>query len=151
MQGKPAVFILLRRYPLNMSDPPSVPAGWHNDPTLPETQRYWDGVSWSEHLRAVVPPPSPLAPAASNGFSTAGLTCALVALVFNPLLLLSVLGFTFGCIGLSRSARTLDADGLEIGRGAGIWAMWLGVISAILTVVVFFWWSANFAEQLSSF
>jgi hypothetical protein len=134
-----------------MSDPPSVPAGWHNDPTLPETQRYWDGSSWSEHRRAVVAQPLHATPATSNGFSTAGLTCALVALVFNPLLLLSVLGFTFGCIGLARSARTLDADGQEIGRGAGTWAMWLGVITAILTVMAFVLWSESFVELFSPF
>jgi hypothetical protein len=139
------------RHPTDMSDPPSVPAGWYNDPTLPETQRYRGGSSWSEHRRAIFAQPLQPTPAASNGFSNAGLTCSLVALVFNPLLLLSALGFTFGCIGLSRSARTLDADGLEIGRGAGIWAMWLGVITTILTVMAFVLWSANFAELLSSF
>ncbi len=30
-------------------------AGWYPDPTQPQTQRYWDGDTWSDH-RAPLPP-----------------------------------------------------------------------------------------------
>lgn len=29
----------------------SAPAGWHNDPADPNTERYWDGQQWTEHSR----------------------------------------------------------------------------------------------------
>lgn len=36
------------------------PAGWYPDPTNPNTQRYWDGERWTEHVQPLVdgqPPP----------------------------------------------------------------------------------------------
>ncbi|MEM7340804.1 MAG: DUF2510 domain-containing protein [Actinomycetota bacterium] len=45
-------------------------AGWYPDPTVPGTERWWDGYEWSDAVRAVPPPepappaPTPLAPAA---------------------------------------------------------------------------------------
>jgi hypothetical protein len=34
-------------------------AGWFPDPNDPTTERYWDGVSWSEQARPVATPPPP--------------------------------------------------------------------------------------------
>lgn len=38
------------------SPPPSMPAGWYPDHT--GTQRYWDGVAWTEHTAAPAPYPA---------------------------------------------------------------------------------------------
>jgi hypothetical protein len=46
------------------------PAGWYPDPAGPNSQRWWDGVQWSQQTRPIVvappppPPPPPSQPAA---------------------------------------------------------------------------------------
>jgi len=39
---------------------PASPAGWYADPRMVDTQRYWDGAKWTEH---VAPRAAPFAPA----------------------------------------------------------------------------------------
>lgn len=39
--------------------PPTMPAGWYPDPKMADTQRYWDGERWSDHVA-----PANAAPAA---------------------------------------------------------------------------------------
>jgi hypothetical protein len=33
-----------------LSSTPSVPAGWHPDPSRRHEQRYWNGTAWTEHV-----------------------------------------------------------------------------------------------------
>ncbi len=42
-----------------------VPAGWYQDPALPQQVRWWNGLSWTEHVRE-----KPVAPAASTATTT---------------------------------------------------------------------------------
>lgn len=37
-----------------MSAPGKTPAGWYVDPQMINTQRYWDGVQWSDQIRPMV-------------------------------------------------------------------------------------------------
>lgn len=39
--------------------PPSAPAGWYPHPEMVDTQRYWDGEAWTEHI-APTSQPSPV-------------------------------------------------------------------------------------------
>ena len=49
-----------------MTTPPT-PAGWYPDPEGTGGQRYWDGVTWTEHRTpAPVPPPAPQPPVAGS-------------------------------------------------------------------------------------
>jgi Protein of unknown function (DUF2510) len=36
-----------------ITTPPTPPAGWYADPSGSPAQRWWDGATWSEHLREV--------------------------------------------------------------------------------------------------
>lgn len=36
--------------------PPTSPAGWYADPSGSPAQRWWDGATWTEHLREVAAP-----------------------------------------------------------------------------------------------
>ncbi len=51
------------------------PPDWYPDPASPAMLRYWDGVSWTDHLRPAAPP----GPAIPSGFR--GLSTWLVALL----------------------------------------------------------------------
>lgn len=39
-----------------MTQPPT-PAGWYLDTSVPGTERYWDGQTWTQHVRALGPGP----------------------------------------------------------------------------------------------
>lgn len=59
-----------------MTDNPTTPAGWYADPTTPGTERYWNGVAWTDHHRPVAaaptPAPAPPSPYGSPAPSVAG-------------------------------------------------------------------------------
>ena len=42
-----------------MSNTPSPPAGWHPDPQVPGSERYWDGAAWTQQIRPMGPAPTP--------------------------------------------------------------------------------------------
>ena len=63
----------------------------------------------------------------NNGFGYAGLVLALIAFLFNPLAIPSILGIIFGAIGLAR-ASSLDGQTPATGRGASLAAVILGLI-----------------------
>lgn len=39
----------------------STPAAWHQDPTSPGRERYWDGHAWTDEYREVMPAADPKA------------------------------------------------------------------------------------------
>ncbi|MBO1331746.1 DUF2510 domain-containing protein [Streptomyces sp. VRA16 Mangrove soil] len=57
-----------------MSSPSAPPPGWYPDPKAPSTERWWDGVSWTDHRRQ--PGAAPAAPGDFGGGR--GRTVALV-------------------------------------------------------------------------
>lgn len=66
----------------------STPAGWYPDPQRAQTQRYWDGSAWSDHV----------APAAvvesSNG--------AVIAAGYVFAVLMPIVGFIIGLTQINR-------------------------------------------------
>lgn len=84
-----------------MSESPA-PAGWYADPQMANTQRYWDGSSWTDHRApltqaATSPGPGP----AANGVITFGVLCA----IFLP-----IVGFIIGLTQINKRG----SDGLVV-------------------------------------
>jgi hypothetical protein len=68
----------------------TTPAGWYPDPTRAQTQRYWDGEAWSDHV-------APLTVDASNtGVLTAGWVFAF---------LMPIVGFVIGVSQINRGSQ----------------------------------------------
>lgn len=89
-----------------MTNTPTLPpAGWHPDPELPATQRYWDGSQWTEQ-RA---PLGQQRQKASDGLVAAGYIFAL---------LIPFIGFIIGFILLGKD-RT----------GAGIASILISIVA----------------------
>lgn len=72
------------------------PQGWYADPAgSPNTQRWWDGRSWTEHLRQVSPPPSfqptvayvPTGPTTGDGVPLASWGRRVLATILDSFLL----------------------------------------------------------------
>ncbi len=49
-----------------MSDVHGIPASWYPDPADPRLQRYWDGSSWTQHVRGSAAAPPPAAPGSGS-------------------------------------------------------------------------------------
>ena len=63
----------------------------------------------------------------NNSFAYTGLVLALVAFLFNPLAILSILGIVFSAIGLAKS-HDLEAVQKVTGRGTAIAGIVLGLV-----------------------
>lgn len=100
------------------AEPISAAAGWYPDPTMPGTQRYWDGDAWTEHV-APATPTSSEPDSDSEGLVVGGLLTAL---------LIPIVGFVIGCVLLTRRP------------GAGVACMVLAVIMGVV-------WFDHFASS----
>jgi hypothetical protein len=56
-----------------MSDTPTAPAGWFNDPTTPGIQRYFDGTQWTQQTQPIPRPASAIGDGGWVGLVAAGL------------------------------------------------------------------------------
>lgn len=72
--------------PLNQTAAPN----WYADPADPTVERYWDGLSWTQHTRPVGGAVATVN--TSNTWSTITMILAPFALLFSPLI--------FGIVGL---------------------------------------------------
>lgn len=53
-----------------MSDaPPPTPAGWYPHPDMENTQRYWNGTSWTDQVAPTAQVPAPMPPARHNPYA----------------------------------------------------------------------------------
>lgn len=77
--------------PLNQTAAPN----WYADPADPAIERYWDGLSWTQHTRPVGGVVATVQ-STSNTWSTITMVLAPFALLFSPLI--------FGIIGLITGA-----------------------------------------------
>ena len=66
----------------------STPAGWYPDPQRAQTQRYWTGEAWSDHV-------APMAPAEPS--NTAIIATGMVFAVLLP-----IVGFVIGLTQINR-------------------------------------------------
>jgi len=136
-------------------------AGWYPDPNGLPSDRYWDGLNWSEQTRPQTTRPQPVqamqpqfvraqgrygataqggrygqsAPQRQipprNGFGTAALVLGILAM-FSPLIA-PTLAVIFGYIGLGRCKR-----GEATNRAMALWGIWLGWIAWACWVLLYF-------------
>jgi hypothetical protein len=81
------------------------PAGWYPDPSQTNTQRYWDGRSWTEQRAPLAPPKR------SDGDLTFGVLIGLA---------LPIVGFLYGVWMLVK------------GNGNGGWVILFSIFAALL-------------------
>lgn len=80
-----------------MTEQQPAPAGWYAHPSMADTQRYWDGQQWTDHIAPGSPQTAPASPRteaqANHTLITVGLLSAF---------LLPILGFIVGVILLAK-------------------------------------------------
>lgn len=102
-----------------MSDPgeprSKAPAGWYDDPKLPDTRRYWDGTKWTDH-RAEKQTVPPIEPKEEPG----GCVLALGWLLLLPAPLISFI------IGLTLLGKRGSSGVWLVSVSAVVGVLWLG-------------------------
>lgn len=91
------------------------PAGWYPDPTRAQTQRYWDGSTWSDHV-------APLAPQSSS-------TNTLVTLGWLGALFLPLVGFIIGIVVTDRSKEGPWIIGVSVLSGIFWGFLWISFVN----------------------
>jgi Domain of unknown function (DUF4190)/Protein of unknown function (DUF2510) len=111
--------------------PSSAPApgpGWYPDPNDPTTQRYWDGIKWTESRAPV----GQAVQTKTNGFAVASLVLGILWVWWIG----SILALIFGYVGKNQIDQSRGRQG---GRGmavAGIVLGWIGVGTLILLIIL---------------
>ncbi|WP_230674200.1 DUF2510 domain-containing protein [Rathayibacter sp. Leaf248] len=109
----------------------NIAPGWYTDPTHTNTQRYWDGRTWTSQTAPATPihtgPVRSRRPA-GNVAAEFALLCAILGIFFPPL---GIAGLALGIIAVSR-ARALG--GLR--RGSAILAVVLSAFEVVHLVTV---------------
>lgn len=123
--------------------------GWYADPTMPQTQRYWDGRAWTEHVAPAAPPAHDNGPGTAMhwvvpvGRSWQSVTAGYLALVCLLFAFFGPLGIVTGgvTLWLGLWALRLAGDGGH-GRGRAIFGIVGGsfavIVGIITTAVMFF-------------
>lgn len=76
-------------------------------------------------------PPAPV----RNSQATAGLVLGIIAMVVNPLTVLSILGIVFSGIGLSRAGTLVRLGYPPVGRTAATWGLVLSILALGFTAL----------------
>jgi len=126
-----------------MQTAPNPPAGWYPDPASPQSVRYWDGATWTEHRAGPTWQPPYGAPAPPDhsldwvmpvnrdaGAIIAGYL-GLFSLFPNPFT--SVGAIVLGVFALGRIKRSH-----QLGRGRAIFGIVVGCASLVLFAVWMF-------------
>ena len=113
----------------------AIPAGWYPDPSVPGTQRYWDGGAWTDHTapRSMPPPTTGRPPLATFGQRVgAAIVDALVVAVPMTVIVLVLVGL------LALVARTMlsGLDGGGSGAGGGLLVGGVAVVALALVALV---------------
>lgn len=167
----PPFWLILQRPELGVSVPIGIPtecrkhpekngptladAGWYPDPNTPGMTRFYDGANWTEHVSGTpIAPPLPTATAApffapprpENKKANTALTLALVSLIVNPFMVLSIMAIVYGAQG-NTAADSLERAGYgRVGGKSAGWAIGLGIAGCLLFFVVV----GNYFSHLSS-
>lgn len=106
---------------------PAARAGWYPHPTMAETQRYWDGFRWTDHIAPGLPASRGGGTAASPASDHTGLIVAgIVTAVVIPFI-----GFIIGCVLLSKKP----------GPGVGV---------MVISVIAFGFWYGALSSHTST-
>jgi hypothetical protein len=127
---------------------PAIIAAWYADPGNPSIRRWWDGQQWTQHTAptgaaAYQPEPSYALTAglvsgarpvtyAINSLATRGMIYSLIALLLNPLFIMSIGGLVNGIRALRRAPSFLPANAR---RGQAIAAIIIGVVATVFSVI----------------
>jgi type IV pilus assembly protein PilA len=63
-------------------------AGWYPDPTMPNTQRYWDGHAWTQHAAPLTPTQPAQAP---KRMSAGALVALIIGVAFATIIVVAIL------------------------------------------------------------
>lgn len=150
-----------------MADTSPPIAGWYPDPENPDTDRWWNGSSWSDQRRgsgaAAAPGPTyqphlanqPYAYTTSsvgsgvNGKALAGLIVSLSSLLFPIFGINGIVGAILGGLGLKEAKRRQLAGLPNTGRGLAIAAIISGIVTTLIVwafvaiFIVFLVWVTN--------
>lgn len=135
------------------------PPGWYQDAVVPGQERWWDGTTFTAHIRP--PGAPPFAPpvkthswgndlmrstvsarqrdirvdlaSGKNAHATVALVSSLLSLLGWPIA--CVAGFVFGILGLRRAGQYAAAGHPPRGRVMSVWALVLSVVGTAVTVV----------------
>ncbi|MEM7325358.1 MAG: DUF2510 domain-containing protein [Actinomycetota bacterium] len=92
---------------------PHAPPGWYPDQRMADTERYWDGELWTEHVRPTdLQPPTPALEPVAAGRLERRRAIALSLLAVGALLTVGLMAF--GALTLVRSS---DDDQIAVGSG----------------------------------
>jgi uncharacterized protein DUF2510 len=87
-----------------MTEKPKAPPGWYAHPSMANTQRYWDGTKWTDHIAPGLPQKTAAVAPTVRGpdddkSSTPLFVASLVMMIIFP-----IGGFIGGCVLLTRRA-----------------------------------------------
>jgi len=116
--------------------PGAVPQGWYPDPAGAPAERWWDGAAWGHDTRPVSVLAQPLtAPVLTNRPATVGLVLAVVALLVNTFLVVTLAALVLCAVGLNRAGRLAQAGYAPVGRRSAIVGLVLAVLAGAGTVL----------------
>jgi Protein of unknown function (DUF2510) len=130
------------------------PPNWYVDPGDSASQRWWTGVSWSEHTRSNLPTPfatldpystqpaqQQVAPTTMrqrdlemrrrNRWGWAGGALAIVSFLVDPYCTLSVLAIVFSSIGIYRATKLREQGSTVTGMGWSTAGLVIGIVGAV--------------------
>lgn len=116
-----------------MSTPPP---GWYLSESDTTLERWWDGSTWTGHIRraessssaptTLTPSPNVEAGQRANVWAVVAFWCGIGSLLLNPFYLTSLAAIIFGGLGIARSGQT------GVGRGPSIAGLVLGIVGLVL-------------------
>jgi hypothetical protein len=107
---------------MSEQSPPVVPAGWYAHPSMPNSQGYWDGQAWTDHVAPTAPTRTVTQPQVEESFG------AISVLGYITAILLPFVGFIIGVVLLFKRPSS-------------------GIPVIILSIVAFFVWYSAFVDQ----
>jgi hypothetical protein len=135
-----------------MSNPTPTPAGWYDDSTGTNTQRYWDGTQWTDQNQPTpgtttltAPPPAtpaapapaaPVAPKQRNVLGIVALAVAVVGFIFACLPGALIVGWVLLPIAFILAIVALFLKGK--GKALALTALIVSIVGTVVGFVVFF-------------
>lgn len=114
-------------------------SGWFEDPKDAALERWWNGSRWTDLTRdKPLPPPTASNVSrdrkaeGSNPWAVVGLILGAVGLLYNPLLIPSILGIVFSSLGMARGNALGESTGERVNFPMAVIGLVLSIIGAFL-------------------